>query len=208
MKNNLTMACSAVFMLALLLANASAQMYINPLDDKTGWGGPGGPAGSLSSWTIDNTVVAPGSTASWKVAGNFSGGTYIDLYTENLGVYDFSTNTFSIWYQSSVTNVPVLWRLGTVSGPVYEVGMTATTPDTWQQFTFNANQFTGTLENLTNVNLIQLRIAGDNIAPGSANFYLDQMNIVPEPSTFALLGISAFGTAGLAWRKRQRRAGR
>ncbi len=208
MNTKLLSTCGAALVLVLSLVTTQAQIYTNALDDKTGWGGPGGPAGPLSSWTIDTTVVAPGSTASWKVAGDFSAGTYIDLYTENLGVYDFSTNTFSIWYQSSVTNVPVLWRLGTVSGPVYEVGMTANTANTWQQFTFNANQFTGTLENLTNVNLIQLRIAGDNIAPGSADFYMDQMNIVPEPSSLALLALSALGVGGLAWRKRQREAGR
>ena len=206
MKKLLTITCAAAFMLALSLSGAKAQIYTNALDTKTGWDGPGGSAGPLSTWTIDNTVVAPGSTASWRVAADYSGGTFVDLYTTSLGVYDFSTNTFSIWFRSTATNAPLLWRLGTVSGPVYEVSMAPTTGDSWQQFTFDASEFTPTVANLTNVNLIQLRFIGDNLGGGSADFYVDQMEIVPEPSSLALLALSALGVGGLAWRRRLRGA--
>ena len=203
-------ACGAALVLALSLVNIQAQIYTNPLDDKTGWDGVGGSAGPLTTWTIDNTVVAPGSTGSWYVSADFSEGTYADIYTQgSFGTWDFSTNTFSLWLRTSVTNAPLLWRLGHASsGTIFEVAATSTQINTWQQFTFNANQFTGTLENLTNVNFMQLRFIGDNLGGGSADFYVDQMNIVPEPSTIALLALSALGVGGLAWRKRQRQSGR
>lgn len=198
---------AAVLALILSFASASAQLiYINPLDQKTAdWDGPGGSAGSQSTWEIDNSIVAPGSTGSWKVSADFSSGSFVDLYTTgSFGTWDFSTNTFSIWFRSSAANAPLLWRLGHASsGAIFEVGMTPTEVDTWQQFTFNANQFTGTLENLTDVNFMQLRFIGDNLGGGSADFYVDQMNIVPEPSSLTLIVLAAAGTAGLLWRKRR-----
>lgn len=204
-KTNLT----AVLALLSCLASASAQIiYINPLDEKTSdWDGPGGSAGPLSVWTVDNSIVAPGSTGSWKVAADFSSGSFVDLYTTgSFGTWDFSNNTFSIWFRTSAADAPLLWRLGHASsGTIYEVSMTPTAVDTWQQFTFNANQFTGTLENLTDVNFMQLRFIGDNLGGGSADFYVDQMNIVPEPSSLALFVLAAAGTSGLLWRRRHRR---
>ena len=204
MKNKTIPAAVAVLLLAISLTSAEAQTYINPMDDKTGWDGPGGEAGPLSSWTVDTSIVAPGSTASWKVDANFSGGSFVDVYTSGLGVYDFSTNTFSLWYRSSATNAPLLWRLGTQTGPVYEVALTPTIANTWEKFTFTANQFSATPENLIDVNLMQLRFIGDNLGGGSAEFYVDQMEIVPEPSSLALIVLAAAGTGGLLWRKRRR----
>lgn len=190
-------------MLVLSITLAGAQIYINPLDNKTGWDGPGGNA-AFSSWTVDNSIVAPGSTASWKVDADFSSGTFVDVYTSGLGLYDFSTNTFSLWYRSTVTNAPLLWRLGTQSGPVYEVALNLGAANTWEQFFFTPNQFTADPNNLVDVNLIQLRFIGDNLGGGTAEFYVDQMNIVPEPSSLGLIALAAAGTGGLLWRKRRR----
>lgn len=204
MKNKTIPIALAALLLAFSITTSEAQIYINPLDEKTGWDGPGGPAGAASLWTVDTSIVAPGSTASWRVDADFSGGTYLDVYTSGLGVYDFSTSSFSLWYRSSATNAPLLWRLGTQTGPVYEVALTPTVADTWEKFTFTANQFSGTPENLIDVNLMQLRFIGDNLGGGSAEFYVDQMEIVPEPSSLALIVLAAAGTGGLLWRKRRR----
>lgn len=206
MKKILTTTCAAAFVLALTLAGAGAQIYTNALDTKDGWDGPGGTAAG-KAWTIDNTVVAPDSTGSWKVAATYSGGGYVDLYTlGSFGTWDFSTNTFSIWFRSSDTNAYLTWRLGNASNSYYAVDLVASTPDTWQQFTRNASDFSGDLSNLTNVNFMQLRFNGDILGSGSADLYVDQMNIIPEPSSLALLALSALGAGGLAWRRRLRGA--
>jgi hypothetical protein len=90
--------------------------------------------------------------------------------------------------------------LGSSAG-VFEVSMTPTATNTWQQFNFTANQFTGTLENLTDVNLIQLRFIGDNLGGGNADFYVDQMSIVPEPSSKVLILSFALALGGVFWKR-------
>ncbi len=209
MKKLLTTTCGAAFVLALTLAGARAQIYTNALDDKTGWDGLGGsPAKFDSTWSTNNTVVAPGSTGSWWVAANFTNGNYVDIYTQgSFGVWDFSTNTFSIWLYSSVTNAPLLWQLrnATLTDTVtFEVAVINTATNEWQLHTYNPSQFSGNVANLTNIYWMQLRFAGDNLGGGSADFYVDQMNIVPEPSAAALLALGAAGVGALAWRKRRR----
>lgn len=205
MTTKLLSTCGAALLLALSLVNTRAQIYTNALDTTNGWDGPGGTA-AAKTWTIDNSVVAPGSVASWKVAATYSGGGIADLYTPpgSFGVWDFSTNTFSIWFRSSDTNAYLVWRLGNASSSYYSVDLLPAAANTWQQFTRNASDFSGDVSNLTNVNFMQLRFNGDSLGSGSVDFYVDQMNIVPEPSSIALLALSALGIGGLAWRKRQR----
>ena len=174
----------------------------------------GGNAKTNTSWTVDTGIYAPdGSTASFNVyVTNFTAGGFVDLYTDGIlgGVKDFSSNTFSIWFRSSVTNAPLRWRLVTATSLICYKEFSPSAADTWQQFSFVSTDFTNTPSNLTNVNLIQLQFYGDSIGSAPAQFYVDSMNIdvIPEPSSIALLGLAAIGVGGLAWRKRRRAAGK
>lgn len=212
MKTILTKTCAAAFVLALTLAGAKAQdAFTNALDSKTGWGGVGGgDAKTNTSWTVDTGIYAPdGSTASFNVyVTNFIAGGFVDLYTDGIlgGVKDFSSNNFSIWFRSDVTNAPLRWRLVTATDLIFYMEFSPSAANTWQQFSFVSTNFTDTPANLTNVNLIQLQFYGDSVGSAPAQFYVDSMNIdvIPEPSSIALLGLAAVGVGGLAWRKRRR----
>ena len=203
MKKTLTTTCGAAFVLALTLAGAKAQIYTNALDTTNGWG-PGGDA-SVKSWDVVTDIVAPGSTASWRITGTFTGPSRVDIYTlPAFGTWDFSTNTFSIYFRSSSNNAPMQWQLGNASNNYYSATLTPTAANTWEKFTLDATNFTADVANLTNITSMQLKFVGDGIAPGEGTFYVDQMNIVPEPSAAALLALGAAGVGALAWRKRRR----
>ncbi len=175
---------------ALSIGRAGASVLIDPMDSIGNWGAGGGPNANPISLTVDNAIKTEG-TGSFDLASTFQavGGAYADLYLSLSTPLDFSMDTFSVAFQTTDTAAYVLWRLGTVEGPVYEVTYVPTVANAWTTISFTASDFTSNVANLQNVNLIQFRIIGDAVGsfPTTVSSHFDNLQIVPEPQTYALL---------------------
>jgi autotransporter-associated beta strand protein len=139
----------------------------------------GGAAAGASTLTASTNISTTG-LGSLNLSTTFSSGqTFVDLYWDSIGTVDFSQNLFRLDFRTSDTNAMVLWRLGTQEGPVYETLGKADSPDTFTTLSYVSSQFSGVTENLSHVNLIQLRFFGDNIAslPAAVDFFVDNLRI-------------------------------
>ena len=139
----------------------------------------GGAAAGATTISVSTNVSTTG-LGSISVDTTFSSGqTYVDLYWDSLGVKDFSQNIFQLDFRTTDTNAKLLWRLGSQSGPVYEVLGSASTANSFTNLSFFSSNFSGNTANLTNINLIQLRFIGDNIPvlPESVNYFVDNLRI-------------------------------
>jgi hypothetical protein len=99
-------------------------------------------------------------------------------------------NFFTTDFSGGLTNAVVSIIATFASGPSFTTNYTAGTIDTFLGLTFATN------------NIISLTIsAADGQYPTINNF---TVGVVPEPSTFALLGLAAAGLAGYVVRRRRR----
>lgn len=175
---------------ALSIGRAGASVLIDPMDSIGNWGAGGGPNANPISLTVDNTIKTEG-TGSLDLTSTFQGvgGAYADLYLSLSTPLDFSMDTFQVAFQTTDTSAYVVWRLGTVEGPVYEATYVPSTADAWATISFTASDFTSNVANLQNVNLIQFRVIGDAVGsfPTTVSSHFDDLQIVPEPQTYALL---------------------
>lgn len=174
-------------------AQASASVLIDPMDSIGSWQIGGGPNATGKSLTVDTAIKSQG-TASLNATATYtaSGGAYVDVY-RSLSTMDFSANTFQVDFRTTNTGAWLIWRLGTVTGPVYEAGYHATSANAWETVSFTTSNFVGGSPSLlSDVNLIQLRVIGDDLAsfPQTISTNFDNLQIVPEPSTWLLIGIS------------------
>lgn len=175
---------------ALSIGRAGASVLIDPMDSIGNWGAGGGSNANPITLTVDNTIKTEG-TGSLDLASTFLGvgGAYADLYLSLSSPMDFSANTFSVAFQTTDPAAYVVWRLGTVEGPVYEATYVPTVANAWTTISFTASDFTPNVANLQNVNLIQFRVIGDAVGsfPTTVSSHFDNLQIVPEPQTYALL---------------------
>ncbi|GAT32610.1 PEP-CTERM protein-sorting domain-containing protein [Terrimicrobium sacchariphilum] len=175
---------------ALSIGRAGASVLIDPMDSIGNWGAGGGPNANPITLDVDTTIKTEG-TGSLDLTATFLdvGGAYADLYLSLSTPLDFSMDTFSVAFRTTDPAAYVVWRLGTVEGPVYEATYVPTAANTWGTISFTASDFTSNVANLQNVNLIQFRVIGDAVGsfPTTVSNHFDNLQIVPEPQTYALL---------------------
>jgi autotransporter-associated beta strand protein len=171
------MLAAATATVAPMRTNALDTIY-DPMDQISPWQ-VGGAAAGATILAVDPNISTTG-LGSLNMNVTFSlGATFVDLYWDSLGVKDFSENIFQLDFRTSDTNAKLLWRLGTQSGPVYEALGVASTASTFTSLSFLSSSFSGTTANLTNVNLIQLRFIGDDLAtlPQAVDYFVDNLRI-------------------------------
>lgn len=189
-----------LFVCAFAIGSAGASVLIDPMDSIGNWGAGGGPNANPITLTVDNTIKTEG-TGSLDLTATFqsAGGAYADLYLSLSTPLDFSLDTFNVDFRTTDPAAYVVWRIGTQEGPVYEATYVPTAANTWETISFTASDFTSNVSNLQNVNLIQFRVVGDALAsfPTTVSSNFDNLQIVPEPSTYALIlaGALVFGAA-------------
>jgi autotransporter-associated beta strand protein len=160
------------------ISGSALSTVFDPMDQVSPWQ-VGGAAAGATTLTVDPNISTTGS-GSLNMNVTFSAGaTFVDMYWDSLGVKDFSENIFQLDFRTSDTQAKLLWRLGTQSGPVYEVLGAASTAGTFTNLSFLSSSFSGNTANLTNVNLIQLRFIGDDLAalPQAVDYFVDNLRI-------------------------------
>ena len=190
----LSLAASAVFFLTFC-PQSFASILIDSMNEVGNWQIGGGSNSQNRTLARDTTIKTEG-TASIQATANYvaAGSAYTDVYQNLSPSYDFSANTFTLSYRTTNVKAKLVWRLGSSLGPVYEASYTPISANTWETVSFTVANFTSTPSNLASVNLIQLRVIGDELGAGNYPQYVttnfDNMQIVPEPSTWILLGAS------------------
>lgn len=181
---------------ALLMVVSGLQaIVIEDFENVSDWGA-GGPRGSYSS-----VSTVAGQVGDYAGSFNYSlseatGGDYVDFYNDRVLVDFTAGDTLKLKMQLPVdTDMIAQLRIYSSTGGFIEHDFAAGT-GLWQDYILSlADDFTdyGTNPNLSTVNLIVFRINGDVSANAtSGSVLVDQMELVPEPATIALLA-SGFG---------------
>lgn len=179
----------------LLMACGLKAVLIDDFENVSDWGA-GGPRGSFSS-----VSTAVGQVGDYAGSFNYSlseatGGDYVDFYNDRVSV-DFTAGDILKIKMLLPTDSDMLAQLRIYSstGGFIEHDFAIGT-GLWQDFELSISEdFTdyGTNPNLSNVNLIIFRVNGDVSANAtSGSILIDQMELVPEPATIALLA-AGFG---------------
>jgi hypothetical protein len=179
---------------AAFIAVSSVQaLVIDDFESVSDWGA-GGSRGAFSSVTTDAGEAQVGS-----YAGSFNyslseatGNDYVDFYndTVSLDMSELDTLKFKANLPGD-SDMIVQLRFHSATGGFIEYNFSMGN-GTWQDYELSvSSDFTdyGTNPDLSNVNLIIFRANGDVSANAtSGSILVDQMELVPEPATFALLG--------------------
>ncbi|MFO0815559.1 MAG: hypothetical protein U0796_20265 [Gemmatales bacterium] len=153
-----------------------------------------------------------GNLTSSTLFGNLNGASAPDAVTG--GDLDFSS-TDKLWMTGTVAGVNHLWRFGTVAGLPTELDVTTTA--LYNGITFDStrtvlygyrastqeygivNQTSGALSVISTDPLF----AGPGDLTSGVNY--DSFASVPEPGTWAMIGVTALGGTGCIWHIRRRR---
>ncbi|HTH48264.1 MAG TPA: PEP-CTERM sorting domain-containing protein, partial [Candidatus Limnocylindria bacterium] len=132
-----------------------------------------------------NMMVINGSTVASKT-----------VWQETVSVTAGRNWTFSLWMASAVAGSPAVLQVY-INNVLQSTTFTApSSAATWQQFSLNWSS-TGTTS-------ATIRLVDSNTAAGGNDFAIDDIRLVPEPSTYAA-GMFLAGAGFFAWR-RQRKA--
>jgi hypothetical protein len=176
-----------------MAAGSLSAVMIDDFEVVSDWGA-GGSRGAFSSVSADAAEAQVG-----NYAGSFNyslsedtGNDYVDFYNDTLSLDMTGLDTLK--FKANLpgdSDMIVQLRFHSATGGFIEYNF-AMGDDTWQDYELSiSGDFTdyGTNPDLSNVNLVIFRANGDVSANAtSGSILVDQMELVPEPTTLALLG--------------------
>ncbi len=184
-----------VLVALLMVVSCLQAVLIEDFENVSDWGA-GGPRGPFSS-----VSTVAGQVGDYAGSFNYSlseatGGDYVDFYNDRVSVDFTAGDTLKIkMLLPTDSGMLAQLRIYSSTGGFIEHDF-ATGAGLWQDLELSiADDFTdyGSNPNLSTVNLIIFRINGDVSANAtSGSVLVDQMELVPEPATIALLA-SGFG---------------
>ncbi len=133
-----------------------------------------------------NMMVINGSTVASKT-----------LWQDTVSVTAGRNFTFSLWMASAVAGTPATLQVY-INNALQTTTFTAPSgAGTWQQFSLNWSS--------TGTNSATIRLVDSNTTVGGNDFAIDDIRLVPEPSTYAA-GAFLVGAGFFAWRRHRHAA--